>query len=281
LLPHPAPAQGRIDCNVLQSKILRQAVHYCVQIPAGYDSPSPKRLPVLYFLHGLGDDEQTLFKTGGWALIDDLREQHRITDFLTVAPEGKAGFYVNSADGRVRYSDFLLQEFMPYIEHKYRVVAGREGRAISGISMGGYGALRMAFAHPELFSAVSAQSPALITAVPAELNTAARAGSHLSGVLSAVFGNPINVVHWNANSPFVLAKQNAAALRRLAIYFNCGSEDNYGFEKGAEALHKQLQFQGIKHEYHLYPGDHSPSYFAAHIAETMEFHSREFSAARR
>ena len=58
----------------------------------------------------------------------------------------------------MRYSDFFLQEFMPHIERNYRIVPGRSGRAISGISMGGYGALRFAFAHPELFSAVSAQS---------------------------------------------------------------------------------------------------------------------------
>src|ERR1700758_2317670 len=134
-------AVGQIDCSSLNSQILKRLVRYCVQLPANYAdakdaSGKLARLPVLYFLHGLGDDEQTLFKTGGWALIDDLRQQHKLIDFLTVAPEVKASFYVNSADGRVRYSDFFLQEFLPYIERKYRVVPGREGRAISGISMG-------------------------------------------------------------------------------------------------------------------------------------------------
>jgi len=276
-----ASGQGRIDCTVLQSKILKEAVHYCVQVPAAYDASPAKRFPVLYFLHGLGDNEQTLFRSGGWAFIDDLRDQHKIGDFLTVAPEGKASFYVNSADGRVRYSDFFLQEFMPYIERTYRILPGREGRAVSGISMGGYGALRLAFARPGLFSSVSAQSPALITSSPEELNAAGRPRSYLSGVVGAVFGNPINVAHWKANSPFVLARQNAAGVPRLAIYFNCGKEDNYGFDKGAEALHRQLQEEGIKHEYHLYPGDHSVSYFASHIAETMEFHWRVFAAGKR
>ena len=59
----------------------------------------------------------------------------------------------------------------------------------------------------------------------------------LTGVLDPVFGKPIDVAHWNANSPFLLARKNAAALRTVAIYFNCGQEDNYGFEKGAAALH--------------------------------------------
>jgi S-formylglutathione hydrolase FrmB len=197
-------------------------------------------------------------------------------DFLIVVPEGRRSFYVNSADGSVLYSDFFLREFMPHIERKYRIRAGRAGRAISGISMGGYGALRFAFAHPELFSAVSAQSAALITETPAQLNAAGQTGTPLTGVLDPVFGKPINVAHWNANSPFLLAKKNTAELRRLEIYFNCGQEDNYGFEKGAAALHNELLKNDVKHEYHAFPGDHSVTYFLSHFAEVMEFHSKAF-----
>ncbi len=275
-----AAAQSRIDCGALNSHILKQVVHYCVYLPAGYDAGAAQRpaqrYPVLYFLHGLGDNEQTLFNSGGWTLLDDLRSQHRMGDFLIVAPEGRRSFYINSADGSVRYGDFFVQEFLPHIEGKYRIRPGRAGRAISGISMGGYGALRVAFANPELFSAVSAQSAALITESPQALDAASQAGAPLTGVLGEVFGKPINVPHWNANSPFVLAKKNAAALRTMAIYFNCGQEDNYGFEKGAAALHDELQKENVKHEYHSYPGDHGLGYFMSHFDEVMEFHSRAF-----
>jgi len=273
-------AQSRIDCNALNSRVLKHPVHYCVYLPASYEASGAKHpsqaYPVLYFLHGLGDNERTLFNTGGWTLLDDLRQQGKIGEFLIVAPEGGQTFYINSADGSVRYSDFFLQEFIPLIENKYRIKQGRNYRAISGISMGGYGALRFAFFHPELFSAVSAQSAALITESPAELDTAARSGAPLGKALAKVFGNPIAVQHWKNNSPFDLANKNQAALRRLAIYFNCGQDDNYGFEKGAAALHEQLQKESVKHEYHLYPGDHSLSYFMAHFTEVMEFHSRAF-----
>ena len=266
-------AQSRIDCSAINSRILKRVVHYCVYLPSGYDA-AQQRYPVLYFLHGLGDNERTLFNSGGWTLVDDLRKQHRMGDFLIVAPEGWRSFYVNSADGQFRYSDFFLQEFLPHIEGKYRVGKGRPARAISGISMGGYGALRLAFAHPELFSAVSAQSAALITETPRQLDAAGNAGMPLTGVLDPVFGKPITVAHWNANSPFLLARTNQAQLRRLAIYFNCGQQDNYGFEKGAAALHQELLKEGIRHEYHAYPGDHSVSYFLSHFAEVMEFHSK-------
>jgi S-formylglutathione hydrolase FrmB len=276
----PVRAQSRIECDALNSRILKFAVHYCVYLPASYGAEAAKsparHYPVLYFLHGLGDNERTLFNSGGWTLLDDLRQQDKLGEFLIVAPEGRRSFYINSADGSVRYSDFFLQEFIPFIEKKYRISRGRNHRAISGISMGGYGALRFAFSHPEMFSAVSAQSAALITESPQELDTAANSGAPLGKVLADVFGSQINAAHWRDNSPFLLAQKNAAALKTLAIYFNCGQDDNYGFEKGAAALHEELQKEGVKHESHLYPGDHSLTYFLAHFTEVMEFHSRAF-----
>lgn len=273
-------AQSRIDCSAIDSRVLKQVVHYCVYLPSGYDSAAAQkpalRYPVLYFLHGLGDNEQTLFNSGGWTLLDGLRKQHKMGDFLIVAPEGRRSFYINSANGKVPYSDFFLHEFMAHIEGKYRIRQGRANRAISGISMGGYGALRFAFAYPELFSAVSAQSAALMTESPREIDAASQSGSPLMGVLAPVFGMPINVSHWNENNPLVLARKNTAALRRMAIYFNCGQDDNYGFEKGAAELHEELLQEHVKHEYHAYPGDHSITYFLSHFEEVMEFHSKAF-----
>jgi S-formylglutathione hydrolase FrmB len=275
-----ASSQSRIDCSALNSTILKRPVHYCVFLPSGYDAAVAQhpatRYPVLYFLHGLGDNEQTLFNSGGWTLLDDLRRQHKMGDFLIVAPEGRRGFYVNSADGSVRYSDFFLQEFMPAIERKFSIRPGRGGRAISGISMGGYGALRFGFAHPELFSAVSAQSAAIITESPQQLDAASQTGVLILTVLGPVFGKPIDARHWNENNPLMLAKKNAVGLKKMAIYFNCGQDDNYGFEKGAAELHNELQRERIPHEYHAYPGDHSLTYFLSHFDEVMEFHSKAF-----
>jgi S-formylglutathione hydrolase FrmB len=277
-----AQAQSRIDCDAFNSRILGESVHYCVMVPGGYDTavaanPS-QRYPVLYYLHGLGDNEQSLFKSGGWNLVEDLRQQHKIGDFLIVSPEAKGSFYINSADGKVRYNDFFLHEFIPFIESKYRIRRERGSRAISGLSMGGYGALRFAFANPDLFSAVSVQSAALITETPQELNEVMNSGTPLSGPIASVFGNPINVKHWKENDPFFIAKENKLAIARLAIYFNCGQDDEFGFEEGAQALDKQLKAEKIKHEFHLYPGNHGASYFLAHLGETMQFHWKAFAS---
>jgi len=283
LLASSVAAQSRVECSALKSRILGDAVHYCVMLPPGYDKPDPKhsqRYPVLYFLHGLGDNEQTLFKTGGLTVIDDFREQHKVGDFLIVTPEAKASFYVNSANGKVRYSDFFLQEFIPYVEGKYRVRRVRNARGITGISMGGYGALRFAFAHPELFSAVSAQSAALMTESAQELNAGLHSGTPMGRLLGPVFGTPINMAHWQESDPLLLAKKNHAAISRMAIYFNCGDRDEYSFDTGATRLHQELQSEGIKHEFHLYPGDHSAPYFLSHFAEVLQFHTRVFESGK-
>ena len=278
-------AQGRIDCNTLNSHILGQAIHYCVLLPTGYDaaikSHAGRRYPVLYFLHGLGDNEQTLFKGAGWDLVEDLWQQEKISDFLIVTPDGMRSFYINSADGRVRYSDFFIHEFMPYIEAHYLVGRERSARAISGVSMGGYGALRFAFAYPELFSSVSAESAALIPEPPRRIE-APNSNSPLSVFLESVFGNPIDLRHWNQNSPFYLAKQDRSRIRAsgLSIYFNCGRDDEFGFDEGAGVLDRQLKSEGISHEFHLYPGNHGAEYFLTHLGEALAFHSRAFSSGK-
>jgi S-formylglutathione hydrolase FrmB len=270
-------AQGRIDCSSLQSTILHRGVHYCVMLPSGYEKEAGKKYPVLYFLHGLGENEQTLLRSGGWGLIEDLQQQHKVGDFLMVAPEGWDSFFINSADGHDRYSDFFLYEFLPFIERHYRVARDRKARGVTGFSMGGYGALRSAFAHPELFGSVSAQSAALITQSPQELNADLRGAGPFAKVLGKAFGNPINVAHWRQNDPFALARKNQIQIRAQAIYINCGQRDEYGFADGATRIHKQLLAEGIKHEFHLYPGGHNADYFLSHMGETIEFHWHIFA----
>ena len=274
-----ASAQSRIDCTSVDSRILHRPVRYCVMLPASYDKET-KKYPVLYFLHGLGENEQALIRSGGWGLIEDLQREHKIGDFIMVAPEGRGGFFINSADGKSAFNDFLLQEFLPQIETHYRIIRTRKSRGVTGLSMGGYGALRLAFAHPELFGSVSAQSPALITQTPAQLNTDLKNAGPLVQLLGSVFGNPIDVAHWKQNNPFELARKNQAQLKTQAIYINCGDQDDYGFYEGATRMQKQLIGEGLRLEFHLYPGGHNAQYFLSHLGETIEFHWRTFSPAK-
>lgn len=274
-----AAADSRIECGALASKVMKHSVRYCALLPPSYDADKQKKFPVLYFLHGLGDNEQTLVNTGGWNVIENLRDEKKIGEFIIVTPEAGRSFYVNSFDGRTPYDNFFVREFMPAIERKYRVRTERSGRAISGMSMGGYGALRFAFAYPNLFSAVSAHSAALLSQPVDQVQRAVTASTPISALLGSVFGRPLNAAHWQRNNPFVLAGRNRAGVARLKIYFDCGQSDEYGFDAGARALNQRLDELKIEHEAYIFPGNHGLKYFLEHLPESIEFHSRAFAAS--
>jgi S-formylglutathione hydrolase FrmB len=208
-----------------------------------------------------------------------LRRANKVGEFLVVAPDGSDTFYINSRDGKVPYGDFFLREFVPFIERTYRVRTERAARGITGFSMGGYGALRTAFAHPEMFGSASAHSAALMKQPPQGVSAGAAAGNPAAELLTKVFGDPINQRFWDLNSPFVIARKNAAALLKMKVYFDCGTEDSFGFYRGASELHETLDSLKIRHEFHLYPGGHSVSYLLAHRNASYEFHWREFESA--
>ena len=91
-------AQGRAECSVIKSTILARPVRYCAFLPASFDQDKTRRYPVLYYLHGLGDNEQSLLNLGGWDVIDELRRQGKIGDFIVLAPSAGHTFYLNSAE---------------------------------------------------------------------------------------------------------------------------------------------------------------------------------------
>lgn len=273
-----ARAQERADCRALKSTILHTSVRYCVYLPASYGAAGSeaRKYPVLYLLHGLGGNQQSAAIDGEWNVLQDLRRDQKVGDFLVVAPDGRDTFYIDSQDGKTLYGDFFLREFMPYIERTYRIRAVRAARGITGFSMGGYGALRIAFANPELFGSVSAHSAALVRQPPAEASASASAGDPSAQLFVKVFGDPVDRKFWDLNSPFVLARKNATKLSTMKIYFDCGTEDSFSFDRGAIELDRALTSLKIPHEFHLYPGGHSVSYLDAHRGASFEFHWRAF-----
>jgi S-formylglutathione hydrolase FrmB len=271
-----AATPGRAECRSAPSKILGHAVPYCVILPPSYDSEK-QRYPVLYFLHGIGSNSQLLIDQGGMDLVNDLWAQNKLGEFLIVTPNGGRSFYINSQDGKVRYEDFFIREFIPYIESHYRIRGERRFRGISGVSMGGYGSLRFAFRYPQLFGSVSAHSAALVANLPAG-GMAGDQGGMLSRVLGTAFGSPPDAAYWDQNNPFTLVKKGPRP-NGLKIYFDCGTEDEYGFNAGAKTFHDLLDARRLPNEFHLYPGGHDWSYVAEHFPASLEFHSGAFGVA--
>lgn len=276
VVPQSLRAGVRAECLSAASKILGHPVAYCVILPPSYDAEKTRRYPILYLLHGLGDNEQMLIHSGGFNLAQDLWERHQLGDFLIVTPDGGSSFYINSRDGRLRYEDFFLQEFLPQIEKRYRTQSGRAYRGIAGISMGGYGALHLAFRHPKLFGSVGAHSAALLEKLPTVTVSDSRQTTR-SRIFGDVFGSPLDPAFWKHNDPLAIAR--TGSLGGLHIYFDCGSEDDFGFDAGAVALDQTLGSRRMPHEFHLYPGGHNWVYVAEHLPALLQFHFRAFESA--
>lgn len=266
----PAFAAGRVECSSVKSKYMPNPVAYCALLPPSYDSQPAKKFPVLYFLHGLGGDQSFLVTSGGWNLIEDAQEQKQIGEFVVITPQADSSFYINSKNGRVRYDDFFVRDFIPQMEKHFRLLGTRAGRAIGGISMGGYGALRFAFKYPQMFAAVVAHMPALLEQLPLGSSQAG-----LTPYLGPAFGRPLDEAYWKANSPFVFAR--TGNLAGLKIYFDCGDQDDFGFDAGTKALDKLLTARHIPHTEHIYPGHHSWQFVAAHLEDSLKVVSSAFS----
>jgi len=280
LLAAPAAAASSpttLDCGSIQSRVLGHAVNYCVALPSTYDASKSTRYPVLYFLHGLFEDERSWGDRGGQQVLDDLLSQKEIGQFLVVLPDGGKSFYVNSEDGHERYEDFIVQELVPAIDGKYRTIPHRAARGISGTSMGGYGALHLGMRHPDVFGSASAHSAALLAKFPNPLPTEGRWGFY-ARILQGPFGSPLDESYWEANSPLTLA-EHPEQFADLKVYFDCGDHDRYGFEEGAQLLDQILTGKGFPHEFHLRPGNHGWNYLNQYMKFSLLFHWQWFNAA--
>lgn len=272
-----APGPTQLKCDAISSKILGRAVNYCVDLPAGY-ATSGKRYPVLYFLHGMFENYRAWDENGGKDVLDGLIAEGKIGSMIVVLPDAGNSFYVNSYDGKDRYEDFFMQELVPFIDRQYRTIPDAQHRGVSGVSMGGYGALHLAMRHPDVFGSVSAQGAALVPKFPHPVPTTGRWGFY-ARVLEHSFGNPLNEAYWDANNPLELA-QDPAKFTGLKIYFDCGTDDRYGFEHGAEMLDAELNKNDVPHVFALRPGNHGWDYLHKYMKYSLMFHWRVFTGTQ-
>ena len=271
----PGPPQGptALDCGQVQSTILGRAVSYCVALPADYAS-SAKRYPVLYYFHGMFEDERSWSERGGKEVLDGMLAKGDIGSFLVAMPDAGKTFYVNSFDGKDRYEDFFTQEFIPYIDQHYRTITRRDDRGLFGVSMGGFGSLHIGLRHPELFSAVSAQSAALLPKLPNPF-PATRRWQFYAQLLQGPFGSPLNEAYFEANNPITQA-EHPETFQNLKLYFDCGNHDRYGFQEGNQLLDQELTAKHFAHEFVLRDGDHGWNYEADYMHYALSFHWENF-----
>lgn len=256
----PTAQESGVEYGSFQSASLGKELKYAVQLPPSYKSDTKRRYPVLYFLHGMNGNEGEFQRRGVAAEVNKLRDEKKIGEFIIVAPAGENSFYINSKSG-VLYEDAIIKDLIPHIEKTYRTMGTAAGRAIQGISMGGWGALMLAFKHPEMFSSVTTHSAALYDELPKPTSTD-RYAQFLDRTIKRIFGDPPDEAFFQANNPIHLGEANAAALKKsgLKIYFDVGEQDRYGYQVSNKLFDERLTKAGVPHEFHVFPGNHGWEY---------------------
>ncbi len=266
----------RVEYKSYSSKLLGRDLRYGVYLPASYAASPAKKYPVLYFLHGLFEDE-TRWSTRGQTdqIMDRLISEGKLGEFIVAIPSAGSSFYTNTRDGSEKWEDVIVTEFIPMVESTYRVNATRNQRGISGTSMGGYGALKIAMKHPDMFGSASAHSAVLLQDLSAAKVSAGRL-ARFQMLFDRIYGINTDLNYWESNNPMTLAK-DTKKLNGLKLYFDCGTEDDFGFEVGARQLDEMLTKAAYPHESHLYPGNHGWDYAKQHTSESLLFHWKAFS----
>ncbi len=233
-----------------------------VYIPKSYDENPEKRFPVIYYLHG-GTGNQ---REASWMIerIDKAINSGEMEPVIVVSPQAlPIGWYVNAntADEKVTSGpvhDVIINDLIPYVDTHYRTVSAPEGRGIEGFSMGGRGALMLAFAHPDLFGAVSSVAGAVVNWDEEPLQRS----------LECTFGDiasPLAKAYFEAWHPLSFACRNAAEIKRreMAVRMFVGDQDRLFEENGHHITHRfhaYLDTLGIQHTLEISPGaNHNPS----------------------
>lgn len=258
-----AQNNNRVQTVRFESKLVGKTLPYNVVLPADYDEPRAKvkRYPVLYLLHGLTGHYDN------WTTRTKLSDYAAQYPMIIVTPEGNNGWYTDSATIPTdKYETYIVQELIPDVERRYRAHAAREGRAIAGLSMGGYGALKFGLKHPEMFVMAASMSGAFGAASWTEKELDSRP---IRESLFQIFG-PADSPTRAANDLFKLAREVSA--KKVAplpyFYFDCGTED-FLFRSNRELASLFVELK-IPHEYRQLPGTHNWQYWDAQVQEILK-----------
>jgi putative tributyrin esterase len=258
----------------LKSSLLGRSINYRILYPVAYQYPAKreKRFPVVYLLHGVTGQSS------------DWLERTRIAlyatkyDLFIVMVEGDNGWYTDSATVLAdKYESYILKELMPEVEGRFRVSQERAGRAVAGLSMGGYGAVKFGLKYPETFALVASMSGAFGAGSWTEKDLK-DPGPIRDSILST-FGPPDSPTR-AANDLFKLVgKISPDRVPSLPyIYLDCGIQDFlFPFSRDLAAL---LVERKIPHEYRQLPGDHNWQYWDVQIKEILELTSQRLAPTK-
>lgn len=262
---------GKVFDNLsLTSKILKGERKFAVYLPPDYET-SDRRYPVLYLLHGAGDDQTGWIQFGEVLQITDKAiKEGKATPMIIIMPDANTGQrgYFNSVNGDWNYEDFFFQELMPHVEKTYRIKAEKRFRAIAGLSMGGGGTFMYALRHPELFSSAC---PLSAYVGPLSLDEArtrfAATNPGLSDERLVEYFKKHNALSLIEDMP--VGEKNA-----VRWYIDCG-DDDFLYE-GNSLVHIAMKKKEIPHEFRIRDGGHTWTYWRESLPEVLSFITNAF-----
>lgn len=303
-----ATATGSFHSGRFPSSALGVVKQYYVYLPPGYEA-SDRRYPVVYMLHGLGGDENN------WRQLDIGPAADEVAlEAIIVMPDGDDGFYVNWASEvdheaclrgsrpfgqaldmrtycvrQARYEDYIARDLVAHVDATYRTIPERDGRAIGGLSMGGYGALYLAMKHPDLFGATAShagvtsllyQGPhpyqrdqVVLTEEPGPwLDQAGAFGDQFRRIWAT------DIATWRAHDPATMATELTEG--QLAIYLDCGDQDEFKLHAANQYMHDVLTEAGISHSFELIEGGrHDARFWTSRVDDSLRFFAAYFAAS--
>lgn len=239
-----------------RSEAVGQEVPFGIFLPKAYDDEANKdvKWPLVIWLHGMHETHLRFRDAdAGAPVLDRVVSEGKLPPCVFVtAYGGNTTMYFNRKDQR--WEDLITVDLLAHLTKNFRVSEQREQRAIMGVSMGGMGALRIAFTKPELFGAVAAHSAAVFAKDPEKLPERLKQFASQLG-FDEVFGNPIQKEPWEKSNPLCIAENaDPKQLSKVRIYFDAGTDDRYQFATGNELVHEALDKHKVPHVWRLIQG---------------------------
>ena len=258
----------------IETPSLPTPAHCLVLEPPSYRSDPSRRYPVLVFLHDGYGNVRTLERRGVAADLAVRMADGRLPEFLVVAPGASGSWFSDSADGRRRWEEFLVRDLTREIESRYRAIPHPASRGVTGISMGGFGAVKIALKHPDLFGTVSALSGALI---PIGLDDIPRYGWLTRLTLKRVFGSHPDPGRLSANDVWDLLAGRRFDRPPFEAHLRAGAGDFYGLDRVAAQYGTYMNEHGIPTQVVLEPGGHDWAYWRRALLPIAEWHAKKFA----
>lgn len=239
------------EIHLSQGNALQKMTSITVILPEGKTGP----FPVFYLLHGLSDDHTA------WQRWTSIERYVRDLPLIVVMPNGERGWYTDAVSNpRAAFETLIVRDLIGFVDQTFQTIPTREGRVIAGLSMGGYGAMKLALKHPDMFRAAVSHSGAVEIA-----SHAFDAASEQDRERIAVFGpNPTG----GEEDVFALAGRLTPETQP-ALRIDCGVDD-FLIEHNRR-FHAHLDKLGVPHEYAEHPGAHDWRYWDSHILDTLKF----------